>query len=161
MLRTSKVHVLFLTGAIGVGKTVVATEVGVLLGERSLPHAIVDLDWLGWIDVGPAFHAYDRLIMRNLATIWPNPRETGVSHLVLTRGLTERGCLDALRRIFPEAEITVIRLTAAPARRGSSVAPAWAWMPRSGTAGLSRKACWRTSSMNRGAPEATTCGQSR
>ncbi len=96
------------------GKTTIATEIGLLLGERKLPHALIDLDWLGWVNVGPEFSAYDRLIVQNLAAIWPNLRSIGVEYLVLARGLAERDRIDDLRQIFPEASITAVRLMASP-----------------------------------------------
>ena len=106
--------ILFLTGTLGSGKSVTAAEVGDLLGQRSMPHAIVDLDWLCWVDVGPGFRAHDELGVRNLVAIWPNLRDAGARYLVLARALPRREPLDALRAAFPGTPLTVIRLEAAP-----------------------------------------------
>lgn len=106
--------ILFLTGTLGSGKSVTAAEVGDLLGQRSVPHALVDLDWLCWVDAGPGFRAHDELGIRNLVTIWPNLRDAGARYLVLARALPRREPLDALRAAFPETPLTVIRLEASP-----------------------------------------------
>jgi adenylylsulfate kinase len=103
---------LLLTGTIGSGKTAVAAEIGLLLEERRIPGAIVDLDWLGWVHLGPAFKGVDGLIAENLAAVWPNLRSAGVRRLVLVRALYRREALEGLRRAVPEADLTVVRLVA-------------------------------------------------
>jgi hypothetical protein len=62
MTEHERVRALLLTGTVGSGKTAVATEMGLLLEERELPSAIVDLDWLGWVHLGTAFEGVERLI---------------------------------------------------------------------------------------------------
>jgi adenylylsulfate kinase len=105
---------LLLTGTIGSGKTAVAAEIGLLLEERRLPVAVVDLDWLGWVHLGPAFEGVDELIAENLAAVWPNLRSAGARRLVLVRALYRREALEGLRRSVPEADLTVVRLVASP-----------------------------------------------
>jgi hypothetical protein len=88
---------------------------GVLLEESGVPVALVDLDWLGWVHLGPSFEGVDRLIARNLAAIWPNLAAAGARRLILVRALRDRTALDELRAVLPEADLTVVRLTAADA----------------------------------------------
>ncbi|MET8756910.1 hypothetical protein [Lentzea sp. NPDC004782] len=37
---------LLITGPVGIGKTTVAEAVGDVLAAASVPHAVIDLDWL-------------------------------------------------------------------------------------------------------------------
>jgi adenylylsulfate kinase len=105
------VPTILLTGTIGSGKTAVASEIGLLLQELALPVAIIDLDWLGWVHVGPGLESVDGLIARNLAAIWPNLRAAGVRYLVLARAMKDGQGLAALRQALPAANITTVRLT--------------------------------------------------
>jgi hypothetical protein len=107
-----RVPTLLLTGTLGSGKTAVAAEIGLLLDEAGLPGAIVDLDWLGWVHVGPSFTGVERLIAQNLAAVWPNLRAAGARRLVLVRALRRREDVQALGRALPEADLTVVRLVA-------------------------------------------------
>jgi gluconate kinase len=107
-----RVPTLLLTGPSGSGKTAVAAELGLVLEERGTFCAVVDLDWLGWVHAGPGFKAFDRLIARNLAAIWPNLEAAGARRLVLARRLMHRELLDELPRALPAAEVKVVRLTA-------------------------------------------------
>jgi adenylylsulfate kinase-like enzyme len=111
MTEHERVRALLLTGTVGSGKTAVATEMGLLLEERELPSAIVDLDWLGWVHLGTAFEGVERLIAGNLAAIWPNLRSAGVRRLVLVRAIHRREAVDGLRRALPKADLTVVRLS--------------------------------------------------
>jgi signal recognition particle GTPase len=111
MTEHERVRALLLTGTVGSGKTAVATEMGLLLEERELASAIVDLDWLGWVHLGAAFEGVERLIAGNLAAIWPNLRSAGVRRLVLVRAIHRRDAVDGLRRALPDADLTVVRLS--------------------------------------------------
>ena len=115
MTDDERVPALLLTGTVGSGKTVVAAEMGLLLEERELPSAIVDLDWLGWVHLGASFDGVERLISENLAAIWPNLRSVGVRRLVLVRAIHRREAVDGLRRALPAAQFTVVRLVASGA----------------------------------------------
>jgi hypothetical protein len=109
-----RVPSLLITGTIGTGKTAVAAEIGLLLDDLSLPTAVVDLDWLGWVHLGRAFHGLDQLIAVNLAAIWPNLRDAGARRLVLVRAVHDRESVAVLQRALPEADLTVVRLVASP-----------------------------------------------
>ena len=104
--------ILLITGTVGSGKTTVATEVGEQLADMSLPNAVIDLDWLGWVNVGNDFKAYDQLIMQNIISTWPNYRKIGVEYLVLARMLLQREPLDVLAKAFPGTPIITVKLVA-------------------------------------------------
>jgi len=73
--------ILLITGTVGSGKTTVAIDVGEQLADMGLPNAVIDLDWLGWVNIGSKFNEYDQLIMQNVITMWPNYRVVGVEYL--------------------------------------------------------------------------------
>jgi len=79
----------------------------------NLPNAVIDLNWLGWVNVGDEFDRYDQLIMQNLISSWQNYHAVGVNYLVLARALLQREPADILTEAFPNTSITIIRLTAA------------------------------------------------
>jgi adenylylsulfate kinase len=108
------VPTLLLTGTVGAGKTAVATEIGLLLEERAIPAAVVDLDWLAWTHALPG-DGVDALLAQNLAATWPNFRRAGARAFVLARALGSVGSVTAIRRAIPEADLTVVRLLASPA----------------------------------------------
>jgi hypothetical protein len=113
-MNTAAIPTLVLTGTVGSGKTVVAIEIGHILEQQGKPTAVVDLDWLGWMHLRSSAITADQLIARNLAAIWPNLREAGMRYAVLARAIVGRDGLDALRVAVPDADLTVVRLTASP-----------------------------------------------
>jgi adenylylsulfate kinase len=113
-VKTAAIPTLLLTGTVGSGKTVVAIEIGHLLEEQGKSAAVVDLDWLGWLHLRSSTITADQLIARNLAAIWPNLREAGMSYAVLARAILSRDGLEALRVAVPDADLVVVRLTASP-----------------------------------------------
>lgn len=102
--------ILLITGTVGTGKTTVVVEIGEQLTDMGLPNAVIDLDWLGWVNAGDNFQEYDQLIMQNLITVWPNYRAIGVAYLVLARGFIHREPVDMLKSSFSNTPITIIRL---------------------------------------------------
>src|SRR6476661_8393076 len=85
-VERSPVSGLLLTGGVGAGKTTLAVEVGELLRAHRVAHAVIDLDWLGWCAVsfdGAAQLQRRRLLAANLAAVWGNYRQQGVSRVVL------------------------------------------------------------------------------
>ena len=104
--------ILLITGTVGSGKTIVAIDVGEQLADMGLPNAVIDLDWLGWVNVGGKFNEYDQLIMQNVISMWPNYRVIGVEYLVLARMFLQREPLDFLAKAFPNTPVTVVRLVA-------------------------------------------------
>jgi gluconate kinase len=125
--------VLLISGPVGAGKTTVAAEIGTLLREANLPHAIVDLAVIGRCWPPPADDPWnDRLVHRNLAVMWPHFRRAGAERLVLCRVLEDRALLRHLRAAIPDAAITVIHLDASLQtlharlrQRESALDPTW------------------------------------
>ena len=74
----------------------------------------MDLDWLGWLHLRSSAISADELIARNLAAIWPHLCEAGMHYAVLARAILAQDGLDALRSAIPDADLTVVRLTASP-----------------------------------------------
>jgi hypothetical protein len=57
------------------------------------------------------------LMFENLASLWPNYRAHGATHLILARVLEDRGELARYRAAVPDAAITICRLVAPEAVR--------------------------------------------
>jgi hypothetical protein len=110
---TASVPVLLITGPVGVGKSTVAAEAARLLREAGVPHALVDLAWIGQCWPVPADDPWnERLIHRNLACMWANFQRAGADRLLLARVLEARSLLRYVVQAVPGAEITVVRLGA-------------------------------------------------
>jgi DNA polymerase III delta prime subunit len=110
---TASVPVLLVTGPVGVGKSTAAAEAARLLREANVPHALVDLAWIGqsWpVPDDDPWH--ERLAHRNLACTWANFRDAGADRLILCRVLEDRSLLRAVAEAVPGAEVTVVRLRA-------------------------------------------------
>jgi hypothetical protein len=97
----------------GSGKTAVTIAIGELLEQ---PYALVDLDWLGWVEPAPSSRLTQRSVLaENLRLIWPTLREAGVERLVLARYVEDRAQLDEFRAALPGVELCVVRLVATQA----------------------------------------------
>jgi hypothetical protein len=105
--------VLLITGPVGVGKTAVAFETMELLEERDVPHAFFDVDGLTYFHPKPSDRYGERFAIDALGMLVPRLREeAGIERPILARVLWERASLDRYRVAIPDAEITVVRLTA-------------------------------------------------
>jgi len=112
-VERSPVSGLLLTGGVGAGKTTLAVEVGELLRAHRVAHAVIDLDWLGWCAVsfdGAAQLQRRRLLAENLAAVWGNYRQQGVSRAVLAGSIVSAEHLGAVRRAIGNIPLRVIRI---------------------------------------------------
>ena len=102
------VPTIFITGPVGVGKTIVASDVSWIADRAGIPHAGLDVDAVTWMhpDPPPSL-AYD-----NVRAVWESYRRAGATHLILAQVLYSRDDLDGFRDAIPGAEITVFRLRA-------------------------------------------------
>jgi adenylylsulfate kinase len=113
---STPVPTLLITGTTGVGKSTVAAEANDVLAALKVPNAAVDLDALVW--QWPSTSAWNNdLMFENLASLWPNYRAHGATHLILARVLEDRGELARYRAAVPGALITICRLVAPEAAR--------------------------------------------
>jgi hypothetical protein len=95
---------------VGSGKTAVAIALGEIIRHA---YALVDLDWLGWVEPAPFSLLTQRAVLaQNLRLIWPTFREAGVERLVLARYVEDRAQLDEFRAALPGVELAVVRLVA-------------------------------------------------
>ena len=110
------VPTIIVTGPVGVGKTTVAHEMGMLLGGANVPHATVDFDQLTACYPRPADDDPwgTKLGLQNLAALWQNYERSGARRLLIARVLESRSELDGYREAVPGADILVVRLRATP-----------------------------------------------
>jgi adenylylsulfate kinase len=109
------VPTIIVTGPVGVGKTTVAGEMGLLLLDAKVPHANVDFDQLTACYPRPADDDRwgTKLGLMNLSALWKNYERSGARRLLIARVLESRSELDGFREAIPGAEIQVVRLRAA------------------------------------------------
>ena len=104
-----------LTGTVGVGKTVLATDAGALLATQGRSPAVIDLDWLGWLHNGSGSSSdIEQLIQQNLAAVWPNFLVRGADHVILTRMIKDAAQIDAYRNSLAGVRLSMVRVTASP-----------------------------------------------
>jgi hypothetical protein len=110
-MTSSRVPVLLLSGPVGAGKSTVGAAASALLRQANVPHALVDLAVIGQCWPAPDDDPWnERIIHRNLASMWSTFREAGAGRLVLCRVLEAWGLLDQVVEAVPGAEVTVVRL---------------------------------------------------
>lgn len=95
----------------GAGKTAVMNEATDLLTARGIIHAAIDLDGLGIAHL-PGGTATTDVMYANLAAVWANYAEAGVTRLLIARALETRAELDRLRAALAVADVVVCRLRA-------------------------------------------------
>jgi hypothetical protein len=111
--NATRVPLLLITGPVGAGKTSVGGEVSTQLSALGEPHAFVDVDALSWAYPSPSDDPYRvRLMLANLAAIWPNFQVAGARRLVLAGVIEQRHELAGYIQAIPGAVITVVRLSA-------------------------------------------------
>ncbi len=100
-----------ITGVYGSGKSSVAAEISYLLERRRQPHALLDLDYLGWGGNDFDDHAAGfGLMLRNLAAVASNYRDAGVSVFIVAYFIRDRDALRAVREATG-ISLRVVRLS--------------------------------------------------
>lgn len=113
MDQQTKTPVLLITGTIGVGKSSVADEVFEILKEQLLPVALINLDEFGYAYPHPNDDPLNfRLRLKNLASVWINYKEAGVSGLIIPFVIKDQAQLDHFHQAIPGAQLFVVRLDA-------------------------------------------------
>lgn len=108
-----KVQVLIIIGPVGIGKTSIADAISEILSEKSIHHAVIDLDHLRYAFPRPStdwFHT--KLGYKNLAAVWKNYQEVGVKCIIIPNVLEDREDIKHIEEAIPGAVVTVVRLTA-------------------------------------------------
>lgn len=86
-----------ITGVYGSGKSSVAAEISYLLERRRQPHALLDLDYLGWGGDNFDDHAAGfGLMLRNLAAVASNYRDAGISVFIVAYFVRSQAALSAV-----------------------------------------------------------------
>lgn len=112
-MKNSVIPVLVVIGPVEVGKTSVADAISEILSEKSIHHAIIDLDNLRYAFPRPLtdwFHS--ALGYKNLASVWQNYKEVGVNCVVIPNVMEDREEIKHIEEAIPGAVVTVVRLTA-------------------------------------------------
>jgi hypothetical protein len=102
------VPTIFITGPVGVGKTIVASDVSWLAEAAGIPHGGLDVDGVTWMHPEPP----QALAYENVRAVWDSYRRAGARNLILAQVIYTRAELDVFRRAVPGADITVFRLRA-------------------------------------------------
>lgn len=107
----SRLPVLAISGAVGVGKTSVLMELHDILEREKIPHGCVERDALSysWPTQG---RFNEVMVERNLACVTANFLEAGATRLLIAGVIEGTTDLEVYRRCIPNAEIQVCRLTA-------------------------------------------------
>lgn len=104
------ISVLLLTGGVASGKTTIAAEISEVLAGAGRSIITVDLDHLGWGFLpGSPDERIGKLRTDNLAAIWPNLREAGFDHVVVTGVIATEEALHPIREIVGSS-MAVVRL---------------------------------------------------
>jgi hypothetical protein len=94
-----------------------------ILHNRDVRHGLLEVDWLG--EVYPAPYPDDpystRFAMRNLAAVWPNFLEVGITKAVVTMTLENHQEMNALKAALSPSDVIVVRLEASSATRAERI----------------------------------------
>ncbi len=95
----------------GAGKTSVLAEASDVLALRQIPHAAIDLDWLG-VDYLPTAASSDAVMYENLRLVCQNYVAHGVRRFLIARAMEDRAQLELCRNYTSAMHTTVCRVTA-------------------------------------------------
>lgn len=99
------------TGPVGSGKSTTIAEMSRLLEEQAIRHAVIDMDYLRWVDPEPDGDPFGaRLGYRNLAAIWPNLMDVGIRCVLIADVVESRGQIREYENAMPGASVTIVRL---------------------------------------------------
>lgn len=102
-------EVLVISGSMGAGKTTLMGEASDVLTAADIRHAAIELDTLG---LGHLPNGSDNLQARNLAAMWSNFSDLGISRLLLSGAIESESRRDEVRSAIPGARIMICRLRA-------------------------------------------------
>src|SRR5699024_1692067 len=86
-------------------------EMSRLLEEQAIRHAVIDMDYLRWVDPEPDGDQFGaRLGYRNLAAIWPNLMDVGIRCVLIADVVESRGQIREYENAMPGASVTIVRL---------------------------------------------------
>lgn len=114
-------QLLLITGPAGVGKSTLCWELSALLAARQVAHAVIESDELDRVYPRPSAEALEKLrpgtkdiSSINLAALWSSYRALGHTRLIMSGVMLHLG-FDRrwITAAIPDAEITVVRLSAA------------------------------------------------
>ena len=105
----------------GSGKSAVMAEASDILTLRSVPHAAIDLDMLGFAHL-PVGAGNNDVMYRNLQAVWQNYEALGVDRLLLARAIENQAELDRCLGAIAAEDVIVCRLTASIAAMQQRVA---------------------------------------
>ena len=109
------VDVVVLSGAPGVGKSSLAEEMFDQLCDRSVRHAVIDVDALCLSYPFRSGDPYNNATaIENVASVWANFSRQGIDRLVLVRVVESRSDVERLLAAVPGARATVCHLAASP-----------------------------------------------
>ena len=116
-------RLLIVNGTVGAGKTAVALQVGALLREREVPHAVVDVDALRRVWPPPQGDRFAQQVVFDHLTAMAGTLSTrGYRHVVLAEVVEEPTDRERYELAFDGADVRIVRLVADQATRLTRIA---------------------------------------
>jgi len=109
----NNIELLIITGPVGVGKSIVSEAVYQLLADRNIATALIDVDCFRSAFPPPFDDRFNsKLVIENLASMWPNYAELGISRLIIPNVIETSDEIEDYKSAIPNVSVTTIRLTA-------------------------------------------------